>query len=77
MASEKETIAQGNQEVKKCCRNKNKGGAQGAFYGLGLIGAAVYFIQHAQSFTDGLLGILKAIVWPALVAYKFFEFFKF
>ena len=45
-------------------------------YGLGLIGAAVYFIQHAGSFWIGVLGFLKAIVWPAFVVYKALEYFK-
>jgi hypothetical protein len=42
----------------------------GAVYGLGLIGAAVYYIQHATGFGDGLLGLLKAIVWPAFLVYQ-------
>lgn len=37
-------------------------GAGGAIYGLGLIGAAVYFIQHATSFGNGFVGFLKALV---------------
>ena len=45
----------------------------GAVYGLGLIGAAVYFIQQADSFWIGALGILKAIVWPAFVVYKLLQ----
>jgi hypothetical protein len=45
------------------------GGGGGAVYGLGFIGAAVYFIQHAATFGDGVFGVLKAIVWPALVVY--------
>ncbi len=48
----------------------------GAVYGLGLIGAAVYYLQHATTFGVGVFGILKAIVWPALVAYKLLEFFR-
>jgi hypothetical protein len=47
-----------------------------AVYGLGLIGALVYYIQHAATFAIGLLGVLKAIVWPALVVYKLLEFLK-
>lgn len=47
-----------------------------AVYGLGLIGAAVYYIQHATTFMIGLLGVGKAIVWPALVVYKLLEFLK-
>lgn len=42
----------------------------GAVYGLGLIGALVYFLGQANSFSEGLLGILKALVWPALLIYK-------
>jgi hypothetical protein len=59
------------------CRKFNKNGNPGTFYGLGFVGAVVFFIQHSHSFKDGLLGILKAIVWPALVSYKLLEFFKF
>ncbi|MGB0757393.1 MAG: hypothetical protein ACPGO5_02965 [Patescibacteria group bacterium] len=40
-----------------------------AVYGLGFIGAAVYFISTATSFWMGVLGFLKAIVWPAFLAY--------
>ena len=44
--------------------------AGNAVYGLGLIGAAVYFIQHSPTFWMGVVGLLKAIIWPALVIYK-------
>lgn len=46
----------------------NPGGG-GAVYGLGLIGALVYYIQHAHGFWAVVLGILKALVWPAFVVY--------
>lgn len=42
-------------------------------YTLGFIGAAFYFISHATGFLSGLLGFLKAIVWPAFLAYKALE----
>ena len=45
----------------------------GAVYGLGFIGAAVYFIAHATSFWMGVLGFLKAIVWPAFLVYEAFK----
>lgn len=41
-----------------------------AVYGLGFIGAAVYFISYATSFWIGVLGFLKAIVWPAFLVYE-------
>ncbi|MCR4305710.1 MAG: hypothetical protein NUV73_01335 [Candidatus Daviesbacteria bacterium] len=54
----------------------NKGGPSGAVYGLGFIGALVYYIQHASDFWAGALGVLKAIVWPALLIYKALEFLR-
>ncbi|MBM3232978.1 hypothetical protein FJZ18_02325 [Candidatus Pacearchaeota archaeon] len=44
-------------------------GCGGAVYGLGFIGAAVYYISTASGFWMGVLGVLKAIVWPAIIVY--------
>jgi hypothetical protein len=44
-----------------------------AVYGLGLIGAAIYFISTATSFWIGVLGFLKAIVWPVFLVYEAFK----
>lgn len=44
-------------------------GCVGGFYGLGFIGAAVYYISTATGFWAGVLGVLKAIVWPAFVVF--------
>jgi hypothetical protein len=52
---------------------RNWGGRRGggdAVYGLGIIGALVYYIGHASGFWSGVLGILKALVWPAFVVYE-------
>lgn len=51
-----------------------KKGTSGAIYGLGFIGAAVYFIQNATSFWMGVFGLLKALVWPAVLVYKLLGF---
>lgn len=48
----------------------------GGIYGLAFLGAAVYWIQHATSFWDGLLGILKALFWPGVLMYKVLELLK-
>jgi hypothetical protein len=42
----------------------------GAVYGLGLIGAAIFYISHAAGFWMGVLGFLKALVWPAFLVYE-------
>jgi len=49
-------------------------GGGNAVYGLGLIGALVYYIQAADSFGGGVVGVLKAIVWPAFVVYDLLKF---
>lgn len=56
------------------CQSGNNYGSNGAVYGLGLIGAAFYFIQHAETFWMGVIGLLKAIVWPAFVVYDMLTF---
>jgi hypothetical protein len=45
----------------------------GGLYCLGFIGAVVYYIQQATSFWTGLIGFLKALVWPAFLIHKVFE----
>jgi len=46
----------------------------GCFYFAGFIGAVIYYIQNSTSFGDGVLGILKAIVWPVVLVYKLLGF---
>lgn len=57
-----------NERVKVV--HEKVGGGGGAVYGLGLIGALVYYIQTASNFTDALWGIVKAILWPAFLIYS-------
>jgi len=45
----------------------------GGVYGMALIGAAIYYIQHSDTFWMGVVGVLKAIVWPAMVMYRALE----
>lgn len=59
----------------KCKSWKGHGqGCGGALYGLGLIGALVHYISTATSFWMGVLGVLKAIVWPAFLVYELLKF---
>ncbi len=51
-------------------------GASSGIYGLGFIGAVVYFIQTATSLGDGVVGVLKALVWPAFLVHAVLEFLK-
>jgi hypothetical protein len=47
-----------------------QGGASEAVYGLGMIGAWVYYFTHSATFLLGVLGFLKGIVWPAMLVYE-------
>jgi hypothetical protein len=58
-------------------KQPNYSPSSGAVYGLGLIGALVYYFQNAESFWEGVLGLLKAFVWPAMLVYKLFELLSF
>ncbi|MBD3280784.1 hypothetical protein GF389_04645 [Candidatus Dojkabacteria bacterium] len=62
----------------KCCRKNHTGknwggGGSNAFYGLGFIGALIYFIGNAANLGEGLFGIVKAILWPAYFVYYILE----
>lgn len=52
----------GNKVVCKQCG--------GGVYGLGFIGAAIYYLQNSVGFWEVVLGLLKALVWPAFGVYK-------
>ncbi len=45
----------------------------GAVYGLGWIGALVFFLQQADTFGGYVLGFLKSLVWPAFLVYELFS----
>lgn len=61
-------------ESKKCKQGRSSGETGGgAVYGLGFIGAVIYFIMQATSFWAGVLGVLKAIVWPAFLVFEAFK----
>jgi len=50
------------------------GGSGDAVYGLGLIGAWVYYIGRAKTPEERVRGFFKGLVWPAFMVYELFEF---
>jgi hypothetical protein len=56
--------------------NKARSNSGPAIYGLGFVGALVYFLQTATGFWIGVIGFLKALVWPAFLVYYLLEFLK-
>ncbi len=65
-----------NQAERDCRKPRviHQSGPSGAVYGLGFIGACVYYIGTAGTFWLGVLGFLKAIVWPAMLVYELLKF---
>lgn len=60
--------------AKTIIKNKYYGPFFGSSYGLGFLGAAVYYVSQADTFWMGVLGILKALVWPAFLVYGLFKY---
>jgi len=58
----------------KCNKDFNSMCKGGAIYGFGIIGAAVYYISQATGFWMGVLGFLKAIVWPGFIVYGLLKY---
>jgi hypothetical protein len=75
---EKETTVQGVKDwFHSGCNVKDHmhgHGCGGALYGLGFLGALAYYLTTATSFVSGLIGVLKAILWPAFLVYGVLKF---
>jgi len=67
------------KDIKNCCSNncgckKTSSSCSGCTYFLAFIGAAIYYISTATTFWGGVLGVLKAIVWPIFLIIELFQF---
>jgi hypothetical protein len=51
-------------------------GVTGGVYGMAVLGAAVYSLQHASTLWAGIVGFVKAIFWPGVLMYKVLELLK-
>lgn len=67
-----------------CCESTEKNwsgkcafrgsGCGGAIYGLGFLGSLFYFVTTAPDFWAAVIGVVKAILWPAFIAYGLLKF---
>lgn len=64
------------KECKKTAAGKRPPRVDQSIYVLGILGAAVYYLTHANGFWMGAIGLLKAVFWPAVLVYKLFEHFS-
>ena len=48
----------------------------GAVYGIGMIGALIYYIGSSTSFLDAVYGVFQALFWPAYLVYEALDALK-
>jgi hypothetical protein len=53
-----------------------QGSGSDAVYGIGLIGAWVYFLRRATTTEERIQGFFKGLVWPAFLVYELFVFLE-
>ena len=58
-----------NNTKNKCVSAVKCNSGCGGAYFLAIIGASIYYIQQSHTFWEGVIAILKAIVWPAFLTY--------
>lgn len=76
-------------EVKECCESgecckddcckrsgSNHSSAADTVYGMGLVGAFVYFFPQITSITSFFMVLIKSIIWPGLLVYQALSLLK-
>lgn len=53
-----------------------RSGGGGAVYGIGMIGAWVYYFKRAATNQERAFGFAKGIVWPAFLVYALLVFLE-
>jgi hypothetical protein len=69
-AAAEKVVQETAQPAPRTVEVKYRGGSSEAVYGLGMIGAWIYYIGRARNFQEGAIGFLKGLVWPVFVVYK-------
>ena len=70
MSIELNPTKQEDQKIKV----RYQGGSSDTVYGLGLIGAWVYYFRRATTFQQGVVGFFKGLFWPAFMVYGLLKF---
>jgi hypothetical protein len=71
MTTQENTQPQQKQVVKS-----SGGGGADAIYGIGLIGAWVFYFKRATTPQERVIAFFKGIVWPAFVVYDLMVFLE-
>jgi len=49
-------------------------GPESALYGMGFIGALIYFVTTAPNAVEIMIGFFKAVFWPAFLVFAALSF---
>ena len=72
MTTEPAQTTQEHQKPKMIVR----GGGSDAVYGIGIIGAWVYYFKRATTNQERIQGFFKGLFWPAFLVYELFGFLE-
>lgn len=73
-AKKKATMAKKERAKTVCVQGAKNCGSGGCAYFLGFLGAAIYYLWTATGFWNGVLGLLKAAVWPLFLVHGLLKF---
>ncbi len=61
-----------------CCKNESPahGGAGDTVYGMGVVGAFVYFFPQITSISSFFMVLIKSIIWPGLLVFQALSLLK-
>ncbi len=58
-----------------CCNcNKKSSGSESPLYGIGLVGAAFYFLPGSNGLSEWLWHLFQTITWPGFLVYHLLQF---
>lgn len=52
------------------------GGSGDSVYGIGVIGAWIYFFRGVTTFKEGAIAFGKGLAWPAFLVYEALKYFN-
>lgn len=64
------------QEQQKPVKAQSGGGGMDAVYGIGMIGAWVYYFKRASATQERIRAFFKGLVWPAFLVYDLLTFLE-
>jgi hypothetical protein len=75
-AEAQETVQKAVQKAVQKTEVKYRGGSPDTVYGMGVIGAWVYYLRRAETWRERAAGLGKGLFWPAFMVYAVLKFLE-